>query len=92
MTIQQIATTTESGTAVQIRYRKGSVLKENGGVAHYDVKPLFNGKSRGWTVLDASSIRALAIVFGATRPDLHPKMNNLPLATLMPIVWKTVSF
>jgi hypothetical protein len=85
MTASQIAQQVkETKSAVQIRYRKNPegkdlVLRDESGNIQYDVKDLFNGKSRGWQVFDLFTAGAFCTEFD--RVQLHKLLN---------LVWSNV--
>ena len=73
------------GQALQIRLRKNSPKPYQ-----YDCKELFNGKSRGWTILDGLTFNALKAVYIALSEDNKAKFDNIPLLKLVDFAWKHV--
>lgn len=88
MTISQIVKSHEPGCACLIRYRKDSHSLT--GTAQYDVKPLFTGSKKGWTVLDITTMSVMAKVYDAIKPELQPKFDNIPLGKLVEFCWQQV--
>jgi hypothetical protein len=88
MTISEIILNGDKSGAVLIRYRKDSI---KAGTAQYDVKPLFTGSKRGWTMLDHTTMCAMRAVYKALTTDAaRAKFDRLPLSTLVEFSWKHV--
>jgi hypothetical protein len=83
MTISQIAKHTLENGACLIRHREGR---------EYDVKPLFTGKKKGWSIMDATTAKAIITVYDAlaNNPKID-KFDAIPLPRLLDFVWKHVA-
>jgi hypothetical protein len=96
MTASQIAQQVkESKSAVQVRYRKNPagkdlVLRDESGNIQYDVKDLFNGKSRGWQVFDLFTASAVCTVYNALNDENKAKFDRVQLPKLLNLVWSNV--
>jgi hypothetical protein len=83
MTITQIAKHVLDNGAVLIRPRE---------IGEYDMKPLFTGNNRGWTVMDATTANAINTVREALKDN--PKVDKfdcIPLGKLVDFCWNHVS-
>ncbi len=89
MTISEIVKGSKESGAVLIRYRAES-HKETG-TAQYDVKPLFTGKKKGWTIIDSFTASAMLAVYNALSPAMQVKFDNIPLGRLVEFTWKQVA-
>lgn len=76
---------TEHG-AMLIRFRE----RDSVGDIQYDTKPTFTGSKRGWTLFDSFTASAVQAVYKAVNPANQAKFNRIPLAKLLPLVWKSV--
>jgi hypothetical protein len=96
MTASQIAQQVkETQSAVQFRFRKNPagktlILRDESGNVQYDVKDLFNGKTRGWQVFDMFTAGAFCTVYNALSEENKPKFDRLQMATLTDFVWSSV--
>lgn len=61
----------DSKTAHLIRPRKGADME-------YDVKPIFTGSKRGWTLLDTFTASAVAKVAEALMPENRERLDHQP--------------
>lgn len=73
--------------AVQIRYRSGG----KGEAKQYDLKQLFTGKSRGWTVFDLMTANAVMAVYNGANEEMRPKLDTIPLNSLISFCWRMVA-
>jgi hypothetical protein len=87
MTIVDIITNTPSGQAVLVRSRG----KNDSGEWQYDVKELFTGRKKGWTILDSFSQSAIRAVYNAINDANKAKFNNLSLPVLVDFAFKHVN-
>lgn len=88
MTITQIARRVrDTHSACLIRYRSG----EMGEAKEYDTRDLFGGNRRGWTVIDSMTAGAICAVYDGAREDLRPKLDTIPLRTLIDFCWRMVA-
>lgn len=60
------------------------------GNRQYDVKPLFTGSKRGWTVLDLFTASAIQSVYKAINETNRAKFDRIPLPSLVEFVFKAV--
>jgi hypothetical protein len=96
MTASQIAQQVlETKSAVQMRYRKNPagkdlVLRDESGNIQYDVKDLFNGKSRGWQVFDLFTAGAFCTVYNALSDENKSKFDRVQMPKLLNLVWSNV--
>lgn len=75
---------TETGLAVLIRPR---TLVE-GEARQYDVKPLFTGNKRGWTMLDLTTANALNTCYNALKKEENrQKWDRIPVLKLVDFAW-----
>lgn len=82
MTITQIAKDVLQNGAALIRSR---------GIGEYDVKPLFTGNKRGWTILDATTANAIVTVREALKDNPNvAKFDSIPLRQLVDFCWRHV--
>lgn len=88
MTIAEAAKSAKTEGAKLIRYRTDSFKQT--GTAQYDVKPIFTGNKKGWTMLDSFTASVISAVYDALKPDNQAKFNNLPLGKLLDFCWKQV--
>ncbi len=86
MTLVEIIELSKTDGALLIRYRKESYKAT--GTAQYDVKPLFTGSKKGWTMLDAFTASMLRAVYAALKPESQAKFNNVPLGKLIELGWR----
>jgi hypothetical protein len=96
MTASQIALQVkETSSAVQFRYRKNPagkdlVLRDESGNIQYDVKDLFNGKTRGWQVFDLFTAGAFCAVYNALNDENKSKFDRVQMPKLLNLVWSNV--
>ena len=86
MTIVDIITNTPSGQAILVRTR----CKDDSGEWQYDVKELFTGRKKGWTILDSFSHSAIRAVYNAINDANKAKFNKLSLPVLVDFAFKHV--
>lgn len=72
----------DSGSAHQIRPRKDG--------QGYDCKPIFTGKSRGWTFVDIMTAGAIMAVYEALSEPNRAKLEALPIDKAARICFKFV--
>lgn len=56
----------------------------------YDVKELFSGKKKGWTVLDGFTASAMLTVYNALEKKSQEKYDTVSLSKLLNFTWKHV--
>lgn len=87
MTISAIAERSKTEGAQLIRVRE----RDESGNWQYDVKPLFTGKKKGWSILDAFTASAIAAVYKALNEANRAKFDRIPLERLLDFTWKHVA-
>jgi hypothetical protein len=83
MTIEQIITSNEPGNMLLLRERPS----EGGQARQYTYKQ-YEGKKKGWVLLDAYTQGAMRAVFAALNEDNRAKLNQMPLASVASICMK----
>lgn len=77
----------EKGAAVLLRPRP----LVQGEPRQYDVKPLFTGNKRGWTMLDLTTANALQTCYNALSEASQEKWNRISVFKLVDFAWNNVS-
>ena len=67
------------------------VRQRKGQPDQYDVKPLFTGNHRGWTILDGYSASAICAVYDAISADRQIAYGILPLVTMADIAFRVIA-
>ncbi len=57
---------------------------------HYDVKPGFTGKKKGWIYLDLFTASALLAAYNALSPENQIKWDKIHLTKLIDFTWRNV--
>jgi hypothetical protein len=57
----------------------------------YDVKELFQGKKKGWTILDGFTASAIVKVYSALNETNRAKFTTLPLEKMASVAFKLIS-
>lgn len=71
--------------------QNGAVLIRFRAIGEYDVKPLFTGNKRGWTILDATTAQAIVTVREALKDNPNvEKFDSIPLRELVAFCWRHV--
>ena len=73
--------------AVLMRFRE----KDAFGNRQYDIKPDFQGKKRGWFVMDSMTASAIQGIYKAINETNRAKFDHIALPVLVNLAWKAVS-
>lgn len=75
-------------TAVLLRER----MSVKGEARQYDVKPLFTGNKKGWSLLDLTTANALCTCYNAlTTEENRQKWDKISVFRLIDVAWKCLS-
>jgi hypothetical protein len=83
MTAIEVFRTVTTDGAQLVRPRKDAPLQ-------YDIKPLFTGSNRGWTIVDAFTASAVVQVWNALSEANRAKFGAMPLTRMVTVTWKLV--
>lgn len=78
----------ETSGALMIRNRKEAHIR--GEDWQYDVKPLFSGSKKGWTIMDLFTAGAVLSIYNALSEEHRTKFNKIHLTKLIDFTWRHV--